>query len=1196
MARGDGASVETSILIDDDPIPPRPPPPNSENSSTPSLPKPPPRKSLPKPTDHVITLLSDDESDASPPVVSTNQSSSGKQLPTRSGSRNHTPMKSAPTTSTLSKPTPTKTVPTESTLSSSTLINSIPAASMLSRLTPTIAAPTKAMGHTTTLTPSVRLDDPVRASEQDALIRKEPDPSANSPVRQSTSTRTAPDLPREPTAKVQHTNVNCDPAIASEADAPAVEVSEPQLSSHKMEAPKNTDQIVPNFQASTTIKPRARGVYALKTAPSGPSAAPKPLRHKLGSSSSATKRVSHELNLKSKALPGSTQAGVEGEKTQQKLSPSVLSRPGVEVSPTKKNGLVIPPVEKDLSEPAAIGRLQKTVLLEDTDMNDFQAMSTLVEGCLRKHLDDFHKLHARTVKNRLRRQRTCYNREVRQKMGLGPLTPDYLPSVPDELVQATSPFAVMNAIQVSTTTVRRGEQTIDITETMPANKYANSYLSAPITRYKSKTVNVPYHHEYISVQDSVLVENDRKILAWPYFEDEDDALRPDFSEDLRSNYDIRNLEHPERIVLAEQCRVYYPCTNDFFEELGITFDHVIYWLLAPDEVIIRINDRDSNGDKFERLLLKREQHCDKALDRTSEKWKAIFAQLSTPSATALRCSALACSTFSKQGAFRLWHLIRQTQRFMDLVSVDVQTSIQSESGFSYRDVLCRVCHEHYCPFHGENREYPDPELIDASGEQQAASAAIEESDDSDSDIDVVINYRRAANASALAGYSGLEGELGKCLSPPDEGPFDVDWWKEKTNTHWWERRGPFYPCSHEGSCKQAQCRCFREGINCEKSCKCSATCKRRFPGCSSSCVKIDARGRVCGGTQDKTSCICRKLARECDADLCGSCGALDVLDPVNRYDEEIGKGRCCNVPIQRDVPRRTLLGHSEVHGFGLYMGEDVKKDEFLAEYKGEIITISNEGDRRSAIYAHQRTCYQFKLNREQDVDSTNAGNKFRFVNAAQGANANCYPKIVLCNTTLRIALYAKRDIPTNVELFFDYGYDEHFTKNFRQPQAGAKGVGRVFALKSKNKTSLTSTSTSTSTSMSSQRTKLPTPDRRLQTAKARAAKAAKQNASKEQSGGTEPSRANRPRANRPRARKSIINTHEELSASRRRGRVNPPSTSNTGSTENPQAESQRTEHQDADENDPYVAESSDEDDEYDIPMNEDDDEPAHESS
>lgn len=109
-------------------------------------------------------------------------------------------------------------------------------------------------------------------------------------------------------------------------------------------------------------------------------------------------------------------------------------------------------------------------------------------------------------------------------------------------------------------------------------------------------------------------------------------------------------------------------------------------------------------------------------------------------------------------------------------------------------------------------------------------------------------------------------------------------------------------------------------------------------------------------------CECYALNRECDADLCGTCGAAEILDPSNRGDESILAQHCGNVNLQKGVPKRTLLGTSEVQGYGLFMGEAVKAGEFLGEYVGDVLS-SAEAERRGAIYNRQQLSYLFTLNK-----------------------------------------------------------------------------------------------------------------------------------------------------------------------------------------------------------------------------------------
>ena len=184
------------------------------------------------------------------------------------------------------------------------------------------------------------------------------------------------------------------------------------------------------------------------------------------------------------------------------------------------------------------------------------------------------------------------------------------------------------------------------------------------------------------------------------------------------------------------------------------------------------------------------------------------------------------------------------------------------------------------------------------------------------------------------------------------------------NTHLHHERHPFAPCAHSGPCDfDHACLCAGQAVVCEKTCACPPACPRRFRGC-----RCAARGKVC---RDNDRCECWALNRECDPDLCLSCGAGEVLDPANRHREDVTMGRCTNVVIQRGVPKRTILGGSEImakekrDGLGLYMGEPCRKGDFVGEYVGEIITEA-EATRREAVYDKRNLSYLFTLNKGGD--------------------------------------------------------------------------------------------------------------------------------------------------------------------------------------------------------------------------------------
>ena len=283
---------------------------------------------------------------------------------------------------------------------------------------------------------------------------------------------------------------------------------------------------------------------------------------------------------------------------------------------------------------------------------------------------------------------------------------------------------------------------------------------------------------------------------------------------------------------------------------------------------------------------------------------------------------------------------------------------------------------------------------------------------------------------------------------------DAKYWLENSETAHLDDRVPFTPCLHEGSCENNQrCSCWLKKISCEATCKCPPECSRRFRGC-----KCRATAKTCFMNE---KCDCWRLNRECDPWLCG-CGVLEVLDPVNRHDKDICRGKCKNAGLQRDVPKRTIKAPSEVQGWGLFAGEEIAADEFVGEYKGEIISLA-ESDRRGEVYHHRGMEYLFILNEKQQVDSTRAGNKIRFINNSQkNENINCRAQKFLCAGAQRIGLYSTRHIKAGEELFFNYGYPEAVTKNFWEkgengprsdhelrPKPKSRTKGRVVAVKEK---------------------------------------------------------------------------------------------------------------------------------------------------
>lgn len=269
-------------------------------------------------------------------------------------------------------------------------------------------------------------------------------------------------------------------------------------------------------------------------------------------------------------------------------------------------------------------------------------------------------------------------------------------------------------------------------------------------------------------------------------------------------------------------------------------------------------------------------------------------------------------------------------------------------------------------------------------------------------------------------------------------------WQDHTVTHQHQRRENLEPCSHEGPCGPRNCSCVMTGVLCDKFCGCTVdNCAHKFTGCA--CHSL---GKSCQQKRGEKPCICVQLNRECDPQLCGSCGALERADPKNADDQQLHATGCQNCDLQRGLGKSLLLGQSQLEGvgYGLFTAEDIAQDEFIVEYVGELIT-HDEGVRREArrgdvFDEESNVSYVFTLLENEGiwVDAAIYGNLSRYINHASEHDkrgCNITPRILYVNGEYRIKFTAMRDIAAGEELFFNYGENfPNLTKNLLDHKAG----------------------------------------------------------------------------------------------------------------------------------------------------------------
>lgn len=495
----------------------------------------------------------------------------------------------------------------------------------------------------------------------------------------------------------------------------------------------------------------------------------------------------------------------------------------------------------------------------------------------------------------------------------------------------------------------------------PHSKAESFSSSAPVSSWKHDRDEVPNYMEYTKVDQNILGPNTKQLQVWPYF-GEDVVDDGKVYKEIRERFWVAVDDRPRKVHASQQALAFGPYFEAFVDNIGCSMDHVLtYFLESPHgqhELSARLSKfvvsrgQDYRGADVRAIMTAKEKICRDDYNPSSERWVAVLSKLPKADDEALWKAALACHMFWKATNVSPWQIAR---KYADVPGPGDTRAKDTKQKLTYEDfksVACGICHLHDCPYHGMMDEHPESE---GSHEEDEINAVDKLDVDHPPKVNYKIHFLTPSKEDAKAAQIIKSTE--QPVRPVPRKP--VNWWMNEANSVTWDhsKRGTFFPCHHPGeSCDTALCSCWEAKICCEKACNCSPDCGRRFRGCSCSSGK---RRKLCA--QDD-SCECYKMNRECDPDLCGPCRVHTVLNPVNRYNEATRKGGCGNAAIQLGLPKRTLLGRSVVHGFGLYAGERIKKDEFIGEYQGEIIT-GEETERRGVIYEYQKLSYLFDLNK-----------------------------------------------------------------------------------------------------------------------------------------------------------------------------------------------------------------------------------------
>jgi SET domain-containing protein len=118
-------------------------------------------------------------------------------------------------------------------------------------------------------------------------------------------------------------------------------------------------------------------------------------------------------------------------------------------------------------------------------------------------------------------------------------------------------------------------------------------------------------------------------------------------------------------------------------------------------------------------------------------------------------------------------------------------------------------------------------------------------------------------------------------------------------------------------------------------------------------------------------------------------------------------------PIYLPTIRRK---RSKLHGWGVFVQEDINKNKRIITYGGEKISSKESSDREDR-YLRRGQIWCFRVNSRWVIDANVDGNVARFINHA--CKPNCYSNIV----DGTIWIIAGKNVKTGEELTYDYHTD-----------------------------------------------------------------------------------------------------------------------------------------------------------------------------
>ncbi|CAD6635265.1 CCN_G0028110.mRNA.1.CDS.1 [Saccharomyces cerevisiae] len=158
---------------------------------------------------------------------------------------------------------------------------------------------------------------------------------------------------------------------------------------------------------------------------------------------------------------------------------------------------------------------------------------------------------------------------------------------------------------------------------------------------------------------------------------------------------------------------------------------------------------------------------------------------------------------------------------------------------------------------------------------------------------------------------------------------------------------------------------------------------------------------------EDSDCINRLTLIECVNDLCSSCG-----------------NDCQNQRFQKKQYAPIAIFKTKHKGYGVRAEQDIEANQFIYEYKGEVIEEMEFRDRLIDYdQRHFKHFYFMMLQNGEFIDATIKGSLARFCN--HSCSPNAYVNKWVVKDKLRMGIFAQRKILKGEEITFDYNVDRY---------------------------------------------------------------------------------------------------------------------------------------------------------------------------